>query len=300
MRWHGLRTAGRMRLRILLVAACLIVSAEVVAAQDWRSAWERQDYVTASRLLHRTVLALPGGVDDPDPLAAEHLAILYAHGLGVRPDPVVACSVMRWASGTAGVHRPGDDATFSRLSEQGRALCATLGQEEYADAGNMTGCLVFEVPAERFHLGRGHSVQITRTGLRILHGASIVDEEVSPFGCHRQVALVRYRPVLTPNPAGVMATRHFIEFFAWTSVHDKKGRPTRTLTWVLMEVAGSSAFHREQEVVAERPASTWPPDVPAVPLPDTFLTPLPDGTVGWRLGTRLAKSGVVEPLRETR
>jgi hypothetical protein len=295
MRWHELRTAGRMRLRILLAAACLLAAAELVAAEDWRAAWARQDYATASRLLHQAVLALPGDALDPDPIAAEHLALLYAHGLGVRPDPVVACSVMRWASGTALVHRPGDDATLRRLSAQGLALCATLGQEQYADAGNMTGCLVFEVPVETFHLGRGHSVEITRTGLRVFHGASITKEEVSPFGCHRQVLLVRYRPVLTPSPAGAMATRHFIEFFAWTSVH-KHGRPIRALTWVLMEVAGASAFHRDQEVVAELTSPVWPPGQPAVALPDTVLTATPDGAVAWGVATRPGKSGVVDPL----
>jgi hypothetical protein len=54
------------------------------------------------------------------------------------------------------------------------------------------------------------------------------------------------------------------------------------------------------EVLAELPPAAWPPGHPAYPLPDTVLAPTADGAVGWRIGTRPAKSGVVEPLRDTR
>jgi hypothetical protein len=295
MRWHELRTAGRMRLRILLLAACLSASAELVAAEDWRAAWERQDYATASRLLHQVVLALPAGIDDPDPFATEHLGLLYARGLGVRADPVLACSLLRWASFVA----QEDETTMRRLSAAAGAQCGTLSYEDRTDAGNMTGCLVFDVPAETFHLDVGHTVEVTRTGLRIIHGGSIVDEEVPAFGCHRQVSLVRYRPVLPPSRTGAMATRHFVEFFAWTSVH-RDGRPIRTLIWVLMEVAGASAHPREQEFVAEMTSAVWPPGHPGAALPDTVLTATPDGSVAWRIATRPGKWGVVAPLGERR
>jgi hypothetical protein len=284
-----------MRVRILLVAACLAAFAEPLFAQGWREALERQDYATASRLLHQAVLALPAGQDDPDPLAAEHIGLLYARGLGVPSDPVLACSLLRWASFAAHGH----EATSRRLSAAASAQCGTLAYEDRADAADMTGCLVFDVPAETFHLGVAHSVEITRRGLRIFHGPSVVDEEISPFGCHRQVALVRYRPVLTPGASGAMATRHFLEVFAWTSVH-RDGRPMRALTWVLMEVIGPTALHREMQVLAEVGSATWPPDHPAHPLPDTGLAPTADGAVAWRVPGRPTRSGLVEALRDTR
>jgi hypothetical protein len=301
MRWHELRTAGRMRLRILLVAACLAVFAEPLFAQGWRTAVERQDYATASRLLHQAVLALPDGQHDPEPLAAEALANLYAAGLGVPADPIASCAFMFWAGASAGVSAAdgGGDSQARRLNALAAERCATLGVEERAQAGSMAGCFVFDVPPEMFSLGPGHSVQITRTGLRIFHGGSVVDEEVSPFGCHRQMSLVRYRPVLTPGRDGALTTRHFVEFFAWTSVH-LRGKPLRTLSWVLVEVVGGSAQHREVEVVAELTSPAWPPDHPAVAPPDIELTALADGGIAWRIATRPARSGVVEPLRDAR
>jgi hypothetical protein len=281
-----------MRLRGFLLALCLLASVEPVFGQPWREAYARQDYAAAARLLHTVVLERPAAEHEPDPEATEYLALLYANGRGLPADPVLACSMLRHASFSAAIRLGPDDATTSRLNRAWKAHCGTLGAEARAEADAMVGCYAFDVPSETFNLGPLHLVQTTRAGFRILEAGRVTDAEVSPFGCNRQLSMVRYAPVLAPSVAGTLVTRHFFELFHRTSVH-RDGRPIRVLSWTLVEIVGSTAQHREHEILLETATAAWPPSCPSDALPSTVFTALADGRVNWRFSPSPNRSGTL-------
>lgn len=180
--------------------------------------------------------------------------------------------MLRHASFSAAIRLGPDDATTSRLNRARKAHCGTLGAEARAEADAMVGCYAFDVPSETFNLAPLHLVQTTRAGFRILEAGRVTDAEVSPFGCNRQLSVVRYAPVLAPSVAGTLVTRHFFELFHRTSVH-RDGRPIHVLSWTLVEIVGSTAQHREHEILLETATAAWPPSYPSDALPSTVCSP---------------------------
>lgn len=275
---------------VLVVSLLAMVSP--AAAQPWKAAHADGDHALTVRLLHEAVLEPADGAE-PDFEAAEALATLYAEGLGVQQDSVLACAILRGATAEAAARQ---HVAIARLTVAATSRCATLRPKARAEADAMAGCYAFEVPFETFNLGHKQRVQSTRRGLRILDHDRTADVAIDTPGCHRQLALIRYAPVLTPSPGQALGARHFFELFHWSS-HRRDGRPVRVLSWTLVEVTGSIVRTLERETLLETSAAAWPPMHPAAPLPRTVFTAAADGVVTWRFDPAPERSGTLAAAR---
>jgi hypothetical protein len=281
-----------MPLHRTIPVVCLLALASPAAGQTWREAHAAGNHAAAASLLHEAVLEPPES-GEPDFEAAEALATLYAEGLGVQQDSVLGCAILRAASAEAAGRQ---HVAAARLTVASLSRCTTLTPKARAEADAMAGCYAFEVPFETFNLGPGHRVQSTRRGLRVIDGDRTSERAIEVPGCHRQLALIRYAPVLTPSAEQALAARHFFELFHWTS-HRRDGRAVRVLSWTLVEIAGSNLETLEHEVLLETSAAAWPPMHPAAPLPRTVFTAAADGGVTWRFDPAPHRSGTLAAAR---
>lgn len=277
-----------MPLQKSVLVVSLLAMASPAAAQTWREAYAAGNHAAAASLLHEAVLETPAGAE-PDYEASEALATLYAEGLGVQQDSVLSCAILRAANADAAERQ---HVAAARLTVAAIARCTTLSPKARAEADAMGTCLAFEVPFETFNLEPGHRVQSTRRGLRVIAGGRSVERAIEIPGCNRQLALIRYAPVLTPSAGQALAARHFFELFHWTS-HERDGRPVRVLSWTLVEVKGSDVETLEHETLLESSAAAWPPMHPAAPLPRTVFTAAADGGVTWRFDPGPVRSGTL-------
>jgi len=273
-----------------LLAACLLPLP--AAAQAWLDAYKAREYAKAAILLHEIVTD-PDFVDSGrDPLPIRHLAVLYANGLGVAPDPIAACALARDAEVATHMAPPTKPLLTRQDNEQYRARleeatefaiaqCVTLSATDLTTVSESRGgCYAFGMPEQVVAVG-GRSVRIGRAGIAL---AETPDRNRHSFMC--PVAIGRVRPIsIEPpqNAAPGVAARHFIEVVLWRR---GSGQRTRTPIYVaicqIYEVSPNRVGIMTEETLEE--AAHWPGAV----VPTNFdarltMEMIRSGHVRWRI-----------------
>jgi hypothetical protein len=226
----------------------LLPIATLAAAQstteDGIRAVLRGDYQAAARILK----PLADGATPPDPAAQFFLALLYHAGLGVKPDPLRACSLFMKVAASDQPFSVQSAALAGSLREQfgvGADLC--VGDERWQGG-----------PPQSFLLGPEHRVVLADTSITVTYRDQ--DERMLQQLPARAVFLpVRHTPLAVTRP--LAARRDFFQLFHWRP--DAAGNPSSwTLGWWLGEVVGSQwfGFAGEENLLAVRGAT--PPDLP--------------------------------------
>lgn len=280
-----------------LVTALLIWAYQPAPpGQSWAEAYQAGDYQKAADLLHPIVAELTLMFESHDPEPFRHLAVMYARGLGVGRDPVVACALAQMAGGALHMLAPrfADSPlafqTAIAESEQFQGeLCGPLSNEERMAAGHAMGCYAFGMPEEVLTVGE-HSVRVGRRGIAL---ADDGDEKLRGLlDCPLIVARVRVTALQPPDDAapGVKA-RHFLEMFSWHGGwNPRDGRAMYELRWHVYEMRDDTL-----EMVGMWPldaASIWPrPALPADLDARLTLEMIRSGHVRWRLDGAPPKRG---------
>jgi hypothetical protein len=260
------------------------------AAQAWLDAYSAREYTRSAALLHEIVTDPDFVESGRDPLPIRHLALLYANGLGVAPDPIAACALARDAEVVTHMAPPArpiltrqDDEQHRARLEEAKAFaiaqCVTLSAADLATVSESRGgCYAFGMPEQVAAVG-GHSVLIGRAGIAL---AETPDRDRHSFMC--PVAIGRVRPIsIEPpeNAAPGVAARHFIEVVLWRS-----GRRARTpvyvASWQIYEVSPNRVRVIAEETLEE--AAHWPGAVVPINF-DARLTieMIRSGHVRWRI-----------------
>jgi hypothetical protein len=283
---------------LTLVALFTIACAPHVAAQPWRDAYQAGDYRTAAALLHPLVMDQQLFAD---PRATERLASMYAEGLGVAVDAVLACALFDYAAhserGQPG-RIPHDLGSFfeqqsrrAQLEEARASHCSRLGAPQQAEAGRLLGCFTADFPSQHFELGTSRAIDVTRGGIVVRNGQEESRDNLNLDHCITEVALVRYTRADAAGPSP--AARHFLEIYAWTRVW-RDGRAARALVWTLREVIGSHAVFRALETLVDNGTPAWPAPPLSFALADVALIMAPSGDVTWRFGAGDTRQGVLK------
>lgn len=279
---------------IFLLTLCVVP--RQLSAQDWADAYHAGDYLTAANLLSPLVIGDVARLEDADPDRARHLAILYARGLGVARDPVVACSLARFASIAAQMVQPRyvhSIAEFEAYEHGARVFveehCDGLSERDRVVATLSIGCLALGMPDQDFALG-DETVIVSREGVRLAGNTDAAPGVLVP--CPQLVARVRALTIEPPSDAapGVVA-RHFIEMLFWSGGHTpQSGQARYDFTVGLFELRGRSVAIIAQERL--HTSDRWP--VPALP-PDIdrrfTMEMIRSGHVRWRFAGTPPKRG---------
>lgn len=290
-----------MLTRWTLAALFTIACAAQAAAQPWRDAYETGDYRAAAALLHPLVMDRPPEQLFADASATELLASMYAQGLGVPADAVLACALFDFAarsdSGKPGP-LPHDLDGFlaqrsrrAQLEEMRASHCGRLDAPQQAEAGRLLGCFTADFPGQHFDLGAGRAVDVTRSGIVVRTGKEESLDNLDVGNCTAEIALVRYTRAEAETTS--TAVRHFIEVFAWTRVW-REGRAARALVWTLREVIGAHAVLRAMETLVDNDTPAWPAPPLSFALADVALKMAPSGDVTWRFGAGEKRERVLE------
>ena len=220
-------------LLLIIVSCSLPVPA---MAQAWADAYKAGDYQRAANLLHPIVAeSFMRGASDDDPAPSRQLAILYAQGLGVERDPIVACALAQTSGMAAAMSAPRFAADIrayeAMMAESERFvghLCNGLSYEDRVTASRSMGCFAFGMSEQVLTVGR-HSVRIGREGIR-LAGAN-AGRVVELEGCPLAIAHITTRTIGPPgNAAPGVGPRHFVELLSW---HLSQDPTNQTLIYVL-------------------------------------------------------------------
>ena len=243
--------------------------AQAPASPTWLELYDAGKHQQAAAILHALVLedAPNSAAGLPEVEAAEALAASYLHGKGVERDLVIACSLAQLASMAANArYGAGRDAALARVGNLMSRACERLSDHDREDAAQMIGCPRHGPQRQVFALEPDHSVEVSRSGIRIEH---LHQRHTFPTpGCLQRWVATRYTRV----EAGDARTRprHLFEFFYWIPAR-QAAFPQRVLTWQLLEVVGASAELRAMEQFDPEPGSAWlPPDESATRDTVTF------------------------------
>lgn len=250
------------------------------AAQPWREAYTRGDYRKAADLMHPIVVD-PETVLPADPAVAEYLAVMYARGQGVPRDPVLACSLARFANKTAEVQSQDYIEATTRTARLADEHCSQLSDDDRRVASGIMGCFRFGLQEQVLELG-GRRVYVGRLGI-LLEGAnpptSVSD---GTLDCAQQFAQVRAATIEPPRDAAPgVAARHFIEVFAW---FEARGKFQRGLMWHVYELQGETLQPVLAELLLNKPGLDWaPPGLPREIEAGLTMQMIRSGHVRWRL-----------------
>jgi hypothetical protein len=292
-------------LRLALIVCCIALAPVTLHAQEWREAYAAGDYSRAAALLHPLILGVFAGPDvSADPEAFEALARLYATGLGVPQDPVLACTLFDHAHrGVMNVH-PGDDvdsvkrymANSARVERLRIEHCNRLGQAERDESIRLLACPTAPFPPHTLDidLAVGHTLEFDRRGLRIRRGLTEHSSnlnELSLFGCPAAFELVRHARADPPSGAA-RKPRHFLELFTWTLM-SHNGQPQMGLLWHVFEIGESGWAPRGFETLAFV-SPRWPLPSPPATSTTVEFEMQPDGAVRWKFSGDAGPTGVFE------
>lgn len=292
-----------------MVVVCLLVAAAVLGrpaaadAQTWQAAYEAGDYQRAASLLQPLVIAaMDQATPDDDPAASRALATMYAQGLGVERDPVLACSLaQQFQMAVAGMapRLAHDLYRYTKLQQEADRfrdeLCGGLSAGELVAAANSIGCYKFGLSPQVIAVGQ-HSVRVDREGIRLTDGAAPVQWE-----CAQAVAGVRVFDVTPPRDSlpGVTA-RHFIESLTWHVGRRPDGTRVTELHWTLLEVGPDGVGQAGQERLP------WSGDWPGLEqssdlAPVLSLQMIRTGHVRWRIeGTPPVRGWILRSEKKER
>ena len=241
-----------------MVVVCLLVAAAVLGRpaaadeQTWQAAYEAGDYQRAASLLQPLVIAaMDQATPDDDPAPSRTLATMYAQGLGVERDSVLACSLAQQSQMAVAGMAPrlaNDLYRHTKLQQEADRfrdeLCGGLSAGELVAAGNSIGCYKFGVSPQVIAVGQ-RSVRVDREGIGLTDGGG------TPFqwDCAQAVAGLRVFEVTPPRDAlAGVTTRHYIESLTWHVGRRPDGTRVTELHWTLLEVGprelGQAAHER--------------------------------------------------------
>ena len=258
-----------MRLVCLLVVTGLCFTPRHAAAQPWVEAYEAGDYATAAAHLQRLV-ARSHLDDEPEgALPARYLATMYARGLGVEQDQVLACALAQHANILADQWAPkyADDvrAYESLMADSQRFVdthCGGLWPEEQVAAAHSAGCNAFGLREQRLAVGP-HVVEISRQGIGL---AGSRRPWLDGLECPTLISDLRAFTVAPPADAldGVKA-RHFLDAATWhLGRRPQDQQLVYVLKWHLFEVDTRGIGHgglAELATQLEWPAASVEADV---------------------------------------
>jgi hypothetical protein len=266
----------------LLTAGLLVSAPGLARAQPWADALRTRQYEKAADLLHVIVMDNDFSTRG-DPAPAEQLAVMYAGGLGVPRDRVLACALAQFAEG-ASMMRAYDVQTYlavtRRMEKQREEHCGPLSNEERLTASRSISCFAFGLQDQTFEIG-GQRIHVGKGGVGIegrdQSGAA------SPI-CAHQVAHVRTTTIAPPaNAAPGVTARYFVELFWWGRLGQR--RPgERPLEWQIYEVLGNALV--PLDLVSDLYASQdeWArPGLPPEVESGLTLEMVRSGHVLWRL-----------------
>jgi hypothetical protein len=232
-----------MRLTAVPVTLALALACPAGAlAQSWDDAYRRGDYATAAAALHPLVFQ-PAESDRersyPDARATQTLGQMYAAGLGVARDSVVACALFGLATGSA-VYQHGDGHA---LTDAARRLldgeCVKLTAEERTEAAKLAECPSMRLGTQAFTLGAAHRVELQRGVVRVHLKNDRRDHWLGDLvDCAPVVPAVRHTAV-RPRRGSKLPVRHFLEVLAWRARPDRDGQAVHVLEWRAVEIRGT-------------------------------------------------------------
>lgn len=293
-----------MPLVCLLVIAILCTTARPADGQTWLEAYQSGDYARAAALLQPIVAEANLQEVDDDPAPPEHLATMYARGLGVDRDPVLACALAQQAEFAANTsaHRYARDvltyngmlAARERFTAQ---HCAPLSGEERVAAGQSIGCYAFGLSEQVLTVGP-HTVRVSRQ--RQAPGGATQALSIE-WGCAQFIA--GFRTVAVPPPPDALpeaATRFFLEMVSWhVGQRPEDKRIIYFLQWKLYEVA--PGWVRNVAMVELASVPHWPgPEFPPELGPAVTLQMIRTGHVRWRVeGAPPRRGWIMRPEAQT-
>ena len=242
-----------------------------------------------------------------DPAPARQLAGMYARGLGVPHDPIVACALAQASEVAAGlvpiVVNTIEDHHAYQASEKERERfvrghCDALGQYDELVAGQLFGCLTFGLPDPVLTVGE-QTVWVALNGFSLTEGAD--RRFVVSLDCPQLVARLRSLTIDPPTDAAPgVKPRRFVETMTWHYGGEPTGPSSKfDLNWQMFELRGQKlepvAFEHLYSV------GTWPPTLPA-DFDERFrLEMIRSGHVRWRLEGAPPKRGwIMLPEGESR
>lgn len=289
--------AFRVLMRLWVVVSFSLLVCRAAPAQDWREAYARGDHVRAADMLHERITGADIATIEPGPI--QQLAAMYAEGLGVPADPVMACALAQFAEGQAmSIGGPRYLSETTRAAEIKKQHCTNLTADERLEVLEQSGCFTFNMRAQVMELA-GRSIRIGPRGLSF---AEEPREIRVPFGCLEYAAALRTTTVPPPQDAirGV-GPRHFIEVFMW-SPRGQNGAEGRVLTWYVAELRDNKLG----SAVMDQPALTgatwrWPrPGLPDEVESRLSFEMIRSGQVRWRLaGSKPRHGWIFLPYAET-
>lgn len=280
---------------VAVILACSLPS--IASAQAWAQAYRAGDYGKAATLLH-VIVTDPDYLTSThgDPLASRQLALMYAKGIGVSPDPIAACALAQMAEAATLMAPPryaSDIFAYQASQQEAEQFkhehCAPLSHEERLIASRAMSCPAFGVPETVLTVG-GQLVRVGRGGIRLAEAP--VPDAADMSLCCAVLAHIAVRSIEPPADAapGVEA-RHFVEVFSWRAGrHPNDGALKYILMWQAFEIRRDGVgYFREQELQA---APSWP-DPPAPPDLGTrvSLEMIRSGHVRWRIPGAPPKRG---------
>ncbi len=294
-----------MRVVCLLVLVALMAHAEPVSSQSWRVAYEAGDFSTAARMLQPIVVSailLPAVDDDPAP--ARTLATLYAEGLGVDRDPVVACALAqhsRMAAEMAAPRYAEAIFAFEALRKAGDRFvaeqCQPLSDAERSAAIQSIGCYAFGLSEQFLTIGP-HMVRLDRQGVALVGAKATAMSLECPvlYGGARTYAVEPPRDALP----GVR-TRYFADVLTWHfHLNPQNGSPLYRLRWLLVEVSSKGVGPQAIDVATT--VSSWPQTpLPSELEPKVSLRMIRTGHVRWRVeGAPPRRGWIMQPENSSR
>lgn len=293
-----------MRLTALPVGLALTLACPAGAlAQSWHDAYRRGDYATAAAALHPLVFQYAESDRErsyPDARAAQALGQMYAAGLGVTRDSVVACALFGLATGSA-VYQHGDehaltDAARRLLDDQ----CVKLTAEERKEAAKLAECPSMRAGTQTFTLGTAHRVELHRGVVRVHHKNGRRDHWLGDLvDCAPVVPAVRHTAV-KPRRGSKLPVRHFLEVLAWRARPGGDGRTVHVLEWRAVEIRGTDLAIAARTTLdtADSMSAADPPPAGAGLV---SMRMLGNGQVRWQTAQDPRASGIItRPTSGTR
>jgi hypothetical protein len=272
----------------VLIAICVLPRA--ASAQKWLEEYRNGNYQAAADELHPLVIRQSLMLPYSNPLPLKHLATMYAQGLGVSLDFVVACSLAQAARmGTEyAVHEyVGRADKYDALTKEADEFvlrhCAGLSAADRLAATNSMTCFAFGMPEDVLTLG-SDVVRVGRGGIRLdgadadQHGTAMLDV------CLQRVLRVRAVTIASPPDAAPgVRPRDFVEIIGWLLDPTPENSGLRyVLQWRLYELSGKwggVVAHLRIDATNDWRQTTMPADF------DERLTMdmIRSGHVRWRL-----------------
>src|SRR5690349_17408363 len=145
---------------VVRVTALIMVLSSAASAQTWQVALQRGDYQTAVRLLQPLAVESLLLVNSRHAEALQQLALMYAKGLGVSPDPILACGLAQTFSRAVELQPPSFNtmdefnawqAHLGNVQSRAQDQCAGLSAFDRESADHIA-CSTFGMPDETFPL----------------------------------------------------------------------------------------------------------------------------------------------------